>query len=75
MESFGRQSEEMVHKGKGINENKIEKNSKNEGLNVMYTNIDGLIHRKMELQNYLKEKFLDGVFNGNKTKRRKSDYH
>ncbi len=46
LESFGRQSEEIVHKGKGINENKIEYSSKNEGVNVMYTNIDGLLHRK-----------------------------
>ncbi len=51
-------SEEIVHKGKGINENKIEYSSKNEGLNVICIIIEELLHRTLELQDYLKEKNL-----------------
>lgn len=50
--SFERKSEEMIHKGKRVREHKIERNSKNEGLNKIYANIDEVLHRNIALQNY-----------------------
>ncbi len=55
MESFGRHSKEMVYRGKAKSEQRLDKTGTTKGLSVMYTNIDGIIPRKLELQDCLKE--------------------
>ena len=50
----------MVHKDKGLKENnKVERNvikEKREEFKIMYTNVDEIISRKLELRDYLENK-------------------
>ena len=60
LESTRRQTEEVVHKEEGIKEKKdAERNvtkEKREEFKIMYTNVDGIISRKLELRDYLENK-------------------
>lgn len=59
MESTGRESQEMVYEGRtGVEEvrkRKVEQNKGRERMKIAYTNIDGIISSKLELEDYLRK--------------------
>lgn len=56
MENSRGPSQKVVHKREDKEERKLEKIDKSKCLRVMYTNVDGLITSKLELQDFIKEK-------------------
>ena len=66
LESKEQQDKEKIHKQQILQRKQNEMNAtvtkRSDEINIMYTNIDGIISRKLELEDYLKEKKPQIVF-------------